>query len=553
VTSVHLFAVALQRYHAPLSMGPRSLVSLLRAPPWRRVARAALLVLGFAVVFGPYLGLGNLYRLRGEMNADEGFYVLAARAVMEGQLPYRDFGYTQMPLLPYLNGALMSGVGFGLDAQRSINLAWGALGLLAIVLVVRLRVGRWEPAFLAGFAGALAPHYVANQALGKTHGAAGFFLAAAFAAVYLRGPVVGRALGFALAGTLAAGTRLSLALPVGLAALALLVEARPSRQRVLVLAVLVAVPAMLLLPFYFAAPEAFLFFNWKYHLESQLARRLLGQAVEWWQTAPASLILAAMGLSGAALLVRKRLWTEGILLLAALAGSTVPMVMKSAYGDYALPSVVLAGAAGLVAMWAACDMERFAFRHFAWALPWLTFLHPLPTVCADGEGGMVHLAHNVASALRRPLTADQRAAGWSAAAGRFVREHVPAGPLLAVIPIVAVEAGRPVMAGTEMGQFSVMEQREGPRAERLRLVTLVGLTEMVRRSEPAAIVKLVGRSVWNFEWMVPSLRCHSEELRDAFYKAIDESYARAFLVGNIEVLTRRPRTGAPIAIAGGAG
>ncbi|MBC7896442.1 MAG: hypothetical protein H7066_13590, partial [Cytophagaceae bacterium] len=65
----------------------------------------------------------------GAMNADEGFYAIAARPVMEGDLPYRDFGYTQMPLLPYFNGPILARTGYGLFEQRWLNAAWAALAL----------------------------------------------------------------------------------------------------------------------------------------------------------------------------------------------------------------------------------------------------------------------------------------------------------------------------------------------------------------------------------------------------------------------------------------
>ena len=76
-----------------------------------KVGRYALLVLGFAVVFGTHFSLTTYYLDRSHMGADEGFYAIAARNAVDGQLPYRDYGYTQMPLLPYWNGLAMEIVG----------------------------------------------------------------------------------------------------------------------------------------------------------------------------------------------------------------------------------------------------------------------------------------------------------------------------------------------------------------------------------------------------------------------------------------------------------
>lgn len=45
-----------------------------------------------------------IYLFLGGVNADEGWYLYASKLVFQGQIPYRDFAYTQMPLLPYIYG-----------------------------------------------------------------------------------------------------------------------------------------------------------------------------------------------------------------------------------------------------------------------------------------------------------------------------------------------------------------------------------------------------------------------------------------------------------------
>ena len=127
--------------------------------------------LGFTLVLGTYIFLSTHYLNKSSMSSDEGFYAMAASRVMDGEIPYRDFGYTQMPLLPYINGALMEVFGYGLLNQRAINLVWGAVGILAIIFAVRLRTGRWETGLVAAFTVAAAPHWTNLQAMGVTHGA----------------------------------------------------------------------------------------------------------------------------------------------------------------------------------------------------------------------------------------------------------------------------------------------------------------------------------------------------------------------------------------------
>ena len=52
------------------------------------LAAVAFVVLGAASVW------------MGGLNQDEGWYLYAANLVAEGRMPYRDFFYTQGPMLP---------------------------------------------------------------------------------------------------------------------------------------------------------------------------------------------------------------------------------------------------------------------------------------------------------------------------------------------------------------------------------------------------------------------------------------------------------------------
>ena len=59
----------------------------------------------------------------GDLNADEGWVLNAARQAMQGLVPHRDFAYTQGPLQPYLYGLLLWPVGHGIVAAIAGNRA----------------------------------------------------------------------------------------------------------------------------------------------------------------------------------------------------------------------------------------------------------------------------------------------------------------------------------------------------------------------------------------------------------------------------------------------
>ncbi|MDQ3250597.1 MAG: hypothetical protein M3Q45_15500 [Chloroflexota bacterium] len=87
------------------------------------------------------------------VNLDEGWYLWASKLVYEGQWLYRDFAYTQTPLLPYVYGLFQSMFGEGLYQGRTLTVGftlttwllsvasarrlgeqWAALGCLALLL-----------------------------------------------------------------------------------------------------------------------------------------------------------------------------------------------------------------------------------------------------------------------------------------------------------------------------------------------------------------------------------------------------------------------------------
>lgn len=82
------------------------------------------------------LALGGVYFLfvarHRLIDADEGFYLLAAKLVAQGKLPYRDFFFQQMPGLPYVYGVWMAFAGVSWLSARALS------GIFSIALGVLL-------------------------------------------------------------------------------------------------------------------------------------------------------------------------------------------------------------------------------------------------------------------------------------------------------------------------------------------------------------------------------------------------------------------------------
>jgi Dolichyl-phosphate-mannose-protein mannosyltransferase len=106
------------------------------------------------IAFGAYCVVGLLFVFFGNPNRDEGWYLYASRLVYEGKIPYKDFPYFQMPLLPYVYGlpqllfgpSLLVGrltsfalslitIGVGMHLARRIAGRTGALVFVGLTVV----------------------------------------------------------------------------------------------------------------------------------------------------------------------------------------------------------------------------------------------------------------------------------------------------------------------------------------------------------------------------------------------------------------------------------
>jgi hypothetical protein len=85
------------------------------------------------------------------IDADEGFYLLASRLVFQHEMPYRDFLYTQMPLLPYVYGLWMQIVGMSWLSGRCLSAF--LTSTLSVLLFIQIchQMKRWA----AGICGVL--------------------------------------------------------------------------------------------------------------------------------------------------------------------------------------------------------------------------------------------------------------------------------------------------------------------------------------------------------------------------------------------------------------
>ena len=172
-----------------------------------------------AVGLSILLSTANLFL--GSLNQDEGWYLYAAKQITQGQVLYRDFMFTQGPVLPYVYGVFFPIIGkLGVAGGRLITLLFGlaSVGCAAWLAARSVSSKARKPAALCALILTGVNVYQSYfTVIVKTYALCAFFLTAGFVALSYansrRGAMAAFWGGFLLA--LAACTRLSagIALP----------------------------------------------------------------------------------------------------------------------------------------------------------------------------------------------------------------------------------------------------------------------------------------------------------------------------------------------------
>lgn len=170
------------------------------------------------LAFLAFLVLGVVSVWYGALNQDEGWYLYAANLVSEGEVPYRDFFFTQGPVMPYVY-SLFTGLwrNYGLLGARLFNLSLGFLGIAFACALARRFSTR--AAVIAFILLATNLYHLYYLTIPKTYALSSLFVILGFYALSFE-----RVWTYALSAlflVLAAGTRFSLGaiLPVVMVAL----------------------------------------------------------------------------------------------------------------------------------------------------------------------------------------------------------------------------------------------------------------------------------------------------------------------------------------------
>jgi hypothetical protein len=449
------------------------------------------------------------------LNSDEGCYIMAAKKAISGKIPYRDFGYTQTPLLPYINGFLMRVFGFGQLEHRIINACWGLLALMVSMLIV-LKKGNLVSFFICGWVLVTTPMWVSMSCF-SPYGASIFFMTVTGVLICSSLPFNKKVILFSIFGGLAIACRLTVAPAVFVLWLYLIFVSNDFKQRLIVITSFITIELIIFLPFIFASPENFIFWNMGYHIKTTLERRL---PLEYLLMLPSIFILIISGLPAAAILKKNFKSPEVAVLIAATIAIFIQIIPKANYGTYAMPFVPMCAIGGSIIL---SDVKWNKYIYLLLLLFPILYFTPYSPIKYIPYPINHYIDRNWVNTLNK--------------AEYFLREHTRAnGYILTPFPILAIQADRNVFDGMEMGMFGVTDEIEENRAKKLHLMRYDELINIVKTRKAEAVVLNNYPSLWNFWWSVPSLAEVDQLKRNMLFTMLDENYRIAYMESPLVIL-----------------
>ena len=430
--------------------------------------------------------VGSLFAWLGVVNGDEGWYGLAARAIGDGRVPYRDFALAQGPGYPTFLAPFVA-LWPNLGMTRAVSVLCAAIGVGLLVATAH-RVGGRRAALISSVALlATVPSLPYWLSITKTY-AFCFLLLAAIVFLLAGGPRP--RVGYPIAAVLAVGLVVTRTTGIAIAAplvLALLVRApdRATRRDVLLGAAIVSIPFAVLL--WREWPQA----HWglyEYHHLALVRQdgpgRYVSRSVGALRAWPGPVALAVVALVAALRTPTMRAWLRRRLDVVAFAVGIPVFVLLHESGGIFFTEEYLAPLIGVVVVGSVLVILRAVGE-----------LAPID----HGRARRILVACLTVGIVATAVTGGHRdylgRPGWRGSiAGldpinRCIREHsVPTDEVLALyVEEVVLQTGRRAVPGASLGSFSYQDVSTA-RARQLRILNSTELTRILERRPPKVLV-----------------------------------------------------------------
>jgi hypothetical protein len=448
------------------------------------------------------------------VDGDEGYYLLAVKLIQQGHLPYHDFFYTQMPLLPYFYALCLAPIGTSWYAARVVTVVL-ALGIgFGIWTAARMTCRRPALAFVAVLLYLTSAFCLEWFTVVKTYALSTLLLLGTDLVLRSRSILPRRALFFAgLLFGLAIDSRsmMCAALP-GFALGAVEREKGHVARSLSWFAIGIVVALIPMLYFFARSPDGFAFGNFGYHA----IRSSYGWAANLKQKA--SVLAALLGLHNpeGTPAVQFQVLTLFVLLYVASSvarkvrpdfglyvvlfvglGSILPTPSFPQYYSVVLPFMILMAIRWLDEVWSPPTGA---------ASPWL-FAHRTAAIALIAMyvvAAPVHAYHFVISGQQVPgVSGAPDAKNWRIETLRRISSEIDAHnpghrPFLTFWPGYAVESESPVVAGLE-NHFGLLVAHQLDATRRRRLI-LMSTDEVGRQIDEGDRLVVLGNWVDRESW-----------------------------------------------------
>ena len=473
--------------------------------------RSGKLLILLAVFLWLLLSVFHLYWA--ELNQDEGWYLYAAGLVAHGELPYRDFAFTQGPVMAFVYALATPLVEhFGVAAGRVVTQVFGGMAMLLCVGLAMAgspRRGRQTAAVFAVSLLAVNTYHSQFLSVVKTYSLTSLWLMAAFLFLALaltrHRPFASLMAGFFLAA--AACTRLSAGVLIPVTVLGCLLDPtlRPCRAGWGV-ALGAGLGLLLFLgPCLLLAPEA----TWFHLVEFHRAREggglvykagFVSRFVGAYLVICVATVVAGFAGCGKSRTSSVRNSLCRLMVIGFFGLSLVHIAAPFPYDDYqvmAVPLLVAAvsavGATKLLSFSEGGEGDARTSR-VATGVAWLLLLASVATAGSSPllQESLVDGPDRIWWRIRKhsPLVALQDM-------GTQLQDNIPEGSTLLTQDLyLAVEANRRVPRGLEMGPFCYYPEWTDEQATRCHVLNRAGMSALILSAEsPVAAVSGYGFSI----------------------------------------------------------
>lgn len=488
------------------------------------------------LVLAIHLASAGWHVFYGAMNSDEGFYAIATRSVAQGEMPYRDFGFTQSPGVLYANSLPLRLIGFGLFPQRALNGFWGALalGLAAKWLVSRTRL-TWALGGALLFS--LSAPWMYFIHLGKTYGLTSLLVMLA-TWVFVMLPA-GPRRNFSLGVLAAAGVATRLPAAPFFAVLWLLClwpGRRPISGEILAALGGATLGGLLLVgPFCLIAPVEAKFWVFDFHRISVSYKTWGAEWEDVITLAPAVWLMTALAIGFG--IIRRRLATrEAGVGLAAGAAVVANLLPSGSYQEYAIPFLLPLAAASAILIYDEFKAGR-ATLLLAATLGVVQFA--IPPVFSSRANPT---RPGTMSRWLPPHVPDynQQLPTQLSAARRLVERLLPPdAPFIGSNIILAAETGHAVPRELRMGPFSFTSDLPPDQAQRLHLATREQLN-LWFASGDVTVISFFPRQAFNYGWSMPSFGLLRDNLYWEWFAPLRRDFAVGYAGDEFVILVRKP-------------